>query len=789
MSLGGGGSAPAPAPTQQTVRQVQDMPEYFQPYMERLFQRSESTFNEPYQTYTAPRIAPYDPFQTQAHAGIAGLVGTEQPYIDAATSYTTQGAQSFPTANMPAYMNPYQQQVTDIAVQAAREQGDLNKQALAGLATKAGAFGGSRFGLQSALQERETERLASDIQARGSQAAFETGRQAWLADQQRATEAGKQMAALGGIKQNLGLQGYAALGDVGAARQAADQTALNIGYEDWARQVEWPRRQIQDMTAVLRGFDIPASSYQSSVSQVPTPSLSQSLLGAGLGGLAVYKMLGYKKGGRVKRYSNGGLASIRKFANGGMTSDDIRQFYGIYDPLTLAQIQAESGGWPQAVSRKGATGLMQLKPSTFNDMYLRYPKAVGRPALGDPVSNIAAGQAYTAEQLAKYGNLDDALAAYNWGPGNVDKWIALGRNPELMPMETKGYIKNIKAGLPAGYAEAHYYPQPTGLRPLAPYTQPMPKDWDNPPPPSKEVPFWEKFSFPTASGVGNDALSDSVSILERSIGDEDYYDGKQEGVTFVPTTGEADTADIPGRLPSGIETLPSKLDLNKPGGITDMAAAPTAVGKRGKSEADKDLEDLRRERDWLPLALAGMKLMSSNQPNLMMAVGEAGVEGLKTRSSYNKLLREAKAEAAKGNYYEAAGKHLEAEDARKAELAPHEIELKKAQAKKAGAPVPITNAVGTNESGETTMAFAMPDGTLVTKTIPGYKPRSELSYSEAYKAASNQAKEELKSLDVQPKDPQAWLREQTEFHLRNMLRGKDLGPSVLTYDKATKSLR
>jgi hypothetical protein len=49
----------------------------------------------------------------------------------------------------------------------------------------------------------------------------------------------------------------------------------------------------------------------------------------------------------------------------------------------------------------------------------------------------------------KYGNWDDALAAYNWGPGNVDKWIARGRNEDQMPSETRNYISDTirRAGI------------------------------------------------------------------------------------------------------------------------------------------------------------------------------------------------------------------------------------------------------------------------------------------------------------------------------------------------------
>jgi hypothetical protein len=49
--------------------------------------------------------------------------------------------------------------------------------------------------------------------------------------------------------------------------------------------------------------------------------------------------------------------------------------------------------------------------------------------------------------LDKYGELDKALAAYNWGPGNTDKWIAAGADPKKLPSETRSYIDKIKSTL------------------------------------------------------------------------------------------------------------------------------------------------------------------------------------------------------------------------------------------------------------------------------------------------------------------------------------------------------
>jgi hypothetical protein len=59
----------------------------------------------------------------------------------------------------------------------------------------------------------------------------------------------------------------------------------------------------------------------------------------------------------------------------------------------------------------------------------------------DPLENRLLGRAYLAQLYRRYGNWADALAAYNWGPGSLDQWIAGGRRAEALPLETVRYVE------------------------------------------------------------------------------------------------------------------------------------------------------------------------------------------------------------------------------------------------------------------------------------------------------------------------------------------------------------
>jgi soluble lytic murein transglycosylase-like protein len=88
--------------------------------------------------------------------------------------------------------------------------------------------------------------------------------------------------------------------------------------------------------------------------------------------------------------------------------------YHLPRQLVRSVMSAESGFQPQAVSPKGAIGLMQLMPSTA--------QALGADPR-DPAQNVDAGARYLRDLLEKYdGGLWHALAAYNAGPGAVDKY-------------------------------------------------------------------------------------------------------------------------------------------------------------------------------------------------------------------------------------------------------------------------------------------------------------------------------------------------------------------------------
>jgi soluble lytic murein transglycosylase-like protein len=110
--------------------------------------------------------------------------------------------------------------------------------------------------------------------------------------------------------------------------------------------------------------------------------------------------------------------------------------FAIPQAWIYAVIHVESGGEARAVSRKGAAGLMQIMPATWDRLRVRY--LLG-PDIFERRDNIMAGAAYLRELYDRYG-APGFLAAYNAGPGRYEEYLSAGRP---LPAETVAYVGRL----------------------------------------------------------------------------------------------------------------------------------------------------------------------------------------------------------------------------------------------------------------------------------------------------------------------------------------------------------
>jgi hypothetical protein len=328
---GGGGQAPAPAPASQTVTQTA-IPEYARPYVESMLGKSEALTDinqNPYQTYQGQRIAGFNPVQERAFENVQNMQTASQlgqgtalagaaglGSLGAGARYQSMATDPYATA---AYMSPYMQNVVDVQKdQALRDAQIRNIGSNLGSARQ-GTYGGARQLLGEQERNRNLQQGLANIQATGSQNAFQAAQQAQqfgtTAGLQGYGQAGQAAATLGNLGQTQFGQQQAinqAQQQVGAIQQAQAQQGLDLGYQDFLKQRNYPYQQLAFQSDMLRGIPLSQSAQQ--IYTAP-PSTASQLGGLGMSALGIYGMSGgFKaKGGAIKEMAQGGLA----YASGG----------------------------------------------------------------------------------------------------------------------------------------------------------------------------------------------------------------------------------------------------------------------------------------------------------------------------------------------------------------------------------------------------------------------------------------------------------------------------------------
>jgi hypothetical protein len=263
----GGDDSPAPQPDKTT--QTVEIPEWARPYAKDLLAKGAALTDinkNPYQQYGGQRIAGFQPLQEQAFKTVGGM--------DA-------GPAGF-KAGIGQYMSPYMQNVVDIEKREAGRQSGIAGTQQQAQATQAGAFGGGRDAIMRAERERNLSQQMGDIQARGSQAAYD--------------QAANQFRQ--GITQQSGLAQMQ--GQMGAQQQQQAQRPLDMAYQDFLNQQNYPYKQLGFMSDMVRGLPLGQQST-SSVYQGSGNTMGQ-LAGLGMGAYGLSKMMA--EGGMV--YADGG---------------------------------------------------------------------------------------------------------------------------------------------------------------------------------------------------------------------------------------------------------------------------------------------------------------------------------------------------------------------------------------------------------------------------------------------------------------------------------------------------
>ena len=307
MGKGGGGQQ---QPTEQNITQT-SLPKYFEPYAIDMMKRAEAESKREYTPYEGQRLADENTdtarsremARTAAEGGIGGL-DTAQTSTTAGMNRALSGmgyqSQDFDSAQAQKYMSPYLQNVLDVQKNQAVLDFQRGQSGRDSAAVQAGAFGGSRQGVQQALASEALQRQLGDIQATGQQKAFESAQQQFGADRDARAQAEKmglsaaeslsgqsaQLAALGEKARAGDIESAQLLEKISKDRMAREQAGLDLGYEDFVRQRDMPREDLTFLSSILRGVPVQPSTETTKFQQY---NPVKDLLGTGIAGLGLYK--------------------------------------------------------------------------------------------------------------------------------------------------------------------------------------------------------------------------------------------------------------------------------------------------------------------------------------------------------------------------------------------------------------------------------------------------------------------------------------------------------------------
>lgn len=274
-----------------TVTQT-NMPDWYQEYTRGLLAKSNEIAAQDYQGYDQARVAGLTADQTAGNALIQNNVGMQDPYMNASANMLTDAGGGFNQNKFNQYLNPYQDDVNSRIAQLG--QRNLTENLLPQVNetfTGAGQFGGSRNADFTNRALRDANESILGQQAQSMSQNYNSAMTAYNQGQNMELQGGQQMGALGTAAQQANIRDAAALQSVGQTQQALDQQNLDVGYQNFLEQRNWPTAMAQFMNQQVRGFNPPTQT--TSNSSTPgnynnmSPSPLAQLAGTGISAAAL----------------------------------------------------------------------------------------------------------------------------------------------------------------------------------------------------------------------------------------------------------------------------------------------------------------------------------------------------------------------------------------------------------------------------------------------------------------------------------------------------------------------
>jgi hypothetical protein len=334
MGAGGKGKQPT-----ETTQRIVNLPEFVDPYYKRMLKGAEesmlpfdpNTGESNYVPYGNERLtsgADYGDVMASrgmvrdiAGSGISGLGTAQEQFKSGIGAYggmtgRLEDARMFDPAAAQQYMSPYMQNVVNMQKEGAIQDFMANQAGRDVKAVQAGAFGGSRQAVQQGVAEQNLAQRLEDIQTKGQQQAYQDAQKQFAADRAaqlqrqleqaqfdvdvtgRGLDAAKGLVGLGELERGTDIESARMLSTLGGDIRAEDQARLDLAYQDFLTQRDYPMSQYERYAGLLSG--VPVGNLDATAKTYQAYNPVQAALGTGLSALGLYRGMGGGYGGKTQ---------------------------------------------------------------------------------------------------------------------------------------------------------------------------------------------------------------------------------------------------------------------------------------------------------------------------------------------------------------------------------------------------------------------------------------------------------------------------------------------------------
>ena len=271
----------SPPPTISTGSvSIPNMPDWYSEYLRGLFARSNAVTGEQFQVYPGQRVAGFTPDQTRAFDMTRQRIGNWQAPVQQGLGIASTVAQGFDPNQLGRFRSPFINNVVDRIGQLGMRR--FNEEMLPQVNDQfvgAGQFGSERHRMFTNRAMRDANESITGMQGDALQRAEEAAMSNYGAFMDRQLQGAGALSQLGSNVAQLSTADAASLDAVGQIQQSLNQRGLDVGYQDFVDQRDFPRSNLGLMSSIIRGIQVPVSQTTTQTQAAPAvgPSGLQQL--------------------------------------------------------------------------------------------------------------------------------------------------------------------------------------------------------------------------------------------------------------------------------------------------------------------------------------------------------------------------------------------------------------------------------------------------------------------------------------------------------------------------------